>query len=143
MSEILNAERVQNIVRDCLFRPDELDEHGLPKISATMVSGFTKNFNFSTHRIHLNFKIIKEMLDELPDQFKESGGGGGWSILDIGNDKHGRIWTRLRSAMEELVILGIAAGLVKFISTKWPSYEMMHETMPEPEFLVLVLDTGK
>ena len=51
------------------------------------------------------------MLSELPDEFRVSGGGG-WSFLQACNDRHGTQWTGFHQAMEELFMLGMAAGLV-------------------------------
>jgi hypothetical protein len=54
---------------------------------------------------------IGDMLAELPDQFRKSGGGG-WSFLNACEDRYGRQWTGMHQVMEALFLVGIAAGLV-------------------------------
>jgi hypothetical protein len=57
-------------------------------------------------------KKIETMLDELPDEFKKTGGGG-MSFLNACNDKHGNQWTDLHQRMEQLFQLDIGIGKVK------------------------------
>jgi hypothetical protein len=52
------------------------------------------------------------MLAELPDMFKESGGGG-WSFLNACDDRHGNQWTGLHQRMEQLFQLGIGIDKVE------------------------------
>lgn len=78
---------------------------------------------------------IAHMLDQLPDEFKTTGGGG-WSFLQACMTVDGDQWTGLHMDMEKLVMLGIAAGKVKWSMPKefWPS---LPGGMP-----YFVIDTG-
>jgi len=57
------------------------------------------------------------MVDELSPKFSE-----GWSFLQMCEDKHGQQWTGEHRAMEELVVLGQAAGFVALLAPRemWP-----------------------
>lgn len=100
---ILNAERVEQIFLTCLFKPDEDHSKYVP------APGITSNVGFHPGRIEEHKTEIAAMLDELPDEFKESGGGG-WSFLEACNDRHGNQWTGLHQRMEQLFQLGLATG---------------------------------
>jgi hypothetical protein len=54
---------------------------------------------------------IRDLVAELPDEFRRSGGGG-WSFLNACFDRHGQQWTGEHRTMEMLFMLGIAAGVV-------------------------------
>jgi len=54
------------------------------------------------------------MLNQLPDDFKKSGGGG-MSFLNICIDKEGNHWTDLHQTMDELVTMGIACQKAAFL----------------------------
>lgn len=69
---------------------------------------------FDKIRLEKNKGAIKSMLDELPDDFKESKGGGG-SFLSACMDKDGEQWTGLQAIVEELFLLGIAIGAVRLV----------------------------
>jgi hypothetical protein len=57
-------------------------------------------------------ELILAMLMELPEQFRESGGGG-WSFLNACDDRHGTQWTGLHQRMGQLFVLGQAIGMVR------------------------------
>lgn len=81
-----------------------------------------KEVQFHTDRLkNLEAEIIA-MLNELPDKFKKSSGGG-WSFLEACNDKHGEQWTGLHQHMEQLFLLGIGIGKVKSLFPRdfWPA----------------------
>lgn len=65
---------------------------------------------------------IMAMLLELPDEFRESGGGG-WSFLNACNDRHGNLWTGEHRVMGMLVALGLGLGVVKYLVPRdlWPA----------------------
>ena len=54
---------------------------------------------------------IVGLLMELPDEYRESVGGG-WSFLNACMDRHGNQWTGLHMEMGKLFALGQGAGLV-------------------------------
>jgi len=105
--EKLNSERIEQAFLDCLFKDCE-DTSNYIK-----AEGIVLNVGFHPERLESHRSEIDEMLGELPDEFQQSGGGG-WSSLNACNDKHGNQWTGLHRTMEQLILLGIAIGKVKF-----------------------------
>ncbi len=102
----LSADRLDSVFRDCLFREDEDHSDSVPAPGIQCPVGFHPG-RLASHRGE-----ISEMLAELPDQFRRSGGGG-WSFLNACVDRSGEQWTGLHQRMEQLFQLGEATGLVK------------------------------
>lgn len=102
-SSALNPERVEQIFLACLFKDGEDHSKYIPAL------GITSNVGFHPGRIEEHKAEIAAMLDELPDDFKESGGGG-MSFLNACNDRHGKQWTNFHQRMEQLFQLGLAIG---------------------------------
>ena len=107
MTEKLNPSKVENVFLDCLFKEGE------DKSNHVEAQGIMTNVGFHPKRLESHKAEIEEMLNELPSEFQQSGGGG-WSFLNACNDKHGNQWTGLHQIMEQLVLLGIGLGKVKF-----------------------------
>jgi hypothetical protein len=102
----LNAEHVNAVFMDCLFRDGEdTSKH-------VKAEGIVRDVGFHPERLESHKAEIVAMLDELPEQFHEKSGGG-WSFLNACNDKHGNQWTGLHQTMEQLFQLGIGVGKVK------------------------------
>lgn len=78
---------------------------------------------FNSERLKESESSISEMLDCLPDDFKKSGGGG-WSFLNMCNDKNGIQWSDSHREMDMLVMIGNAAGKLSFLLPKemWPAF---------------------
>ncbi len=112
----LSVERVTSIFMNCLFKDGEdTDTYILaPGI-------FLGDVGFHPARIEKNRPKIVAMLNELPDSFQESGGGG-MSFLSACFDRNGRQWTGLHSVMEQLFQLGSAIGMVGYLMERelWP-----------------------
>ncbi len=115
MNNVLSAYQVRQIFLDCLLRDGE-DTRGQVK-----AEGITSTVGFNPDRLNGHKAKIEAMLDELPDEFKKSGGGG-MSFLNACNDKHGNQWTGLHQTMEQLFQLGIAIGKVECLLPResWP-----------------------
>lgn len=66
---------------------------------------------------------IVAMLQELPEQFMDNGGGG-WSFLNLCTDKNGRLWTGLQSNCEELIALAASLGLADWLMPRevWSAF---------------------
>lgn len=114
-TDILTADRVETIFMDCLFQDGEnMDNH-------VKAEGVTSIVGFHPARLESHRAEIVAMLDELPDTFRASVGGG-WSFLNACQDKHGNQWTGLHQRMEQLFQLGIAIGKVKCCTPRemWP-----------------------
>lgn len=103
----LNADRVNSIFVDCLFRDDE------DTTDYIIAEGVTMTVGFHPGRIEGYRQDIHDMLAELPDEFKANSGGG-YSFLHACMDKYGNQWTGEHRIVEQLVQLGIAIGEVDY-----------------------------
>ncbi len=130
MPEILTAKHVTEIFDTCLFQKNE------PTHDYILVEGIKAQFGFHPGRIKENTEAITEMLNELPDKFKETSGGG-WSFVNACEDKHGNLWTGLQQIMEQLFVIGIAAG-----RAKWLLPRDMWYSLPGGMPYVVILDKG-
>ena len=102
----LNPAQVNAVFMDCLFKDGEdTSKH-------VKAEGITTTVGFHPERLESHKAEIEAMLDELPNEFKKSGGGG-WSFLNACNDKHGNQWTGFHQRMEQLFQLGIGIGKVQ------------------------------
>lgn len=116
MTDILTADRVEEILADCLFRDEEVEDLGREEIVARAVvaEGILNPFAFHPERLASHRDEVYEMLGELPDNYRASKGGG-WSFLNACDDKHGNQWTGLHQTMDHLFVLGIGLGLAKWL----------------------------
>lgn len=112
----LTAKNVLETLRRCLFKDGE------ETTDAVKVEGITAIMGFHPDRLEEQKAAIEAMLDELPEEFKQSSGGG-WSFLNACNDRRGKQWTGLHKDMEILFCLGIATGRVRCQLPRevWPS----------------------
>lgn len=113
----LTAKNVEMLMSICLFDADE------PLYPRIQVEGIVNNYAFHPARIEDHNEEIHQLLLELPAEFQQSTGGGGWSFLNMCMDKHGNQWTGLHWTQEQLMALGIASGWVADVAkTKgiWP-----------------------
>lgn len=110
----LTAERVETIFKDCLYgEGEDTTDH-------VKAPGITSNVGFHPGRLAGHKAAIEEMLDDLPDSFKKTGGGG-MSFLSACEDRHGAQWTGFHQRMEQLFQLGVAVGkaALVFPREKW------------------------
>lgn len=107
-TDVLTADRVEEIFRACLFTDDEdMTEH-------VRVEGIVNPYGFHPGRLAGHAEEIGAMLGELPDSFKRDGGGG-MSFLNACEDRHGRQWTGLHQTMDRLFALGMGVGKVELL----------------------------
>ena len=113
---MLKAEEVKDVFKACLFRQEEVKD-GMPKPEheAIFVEGITMKFGLNKERVNKRKDKIIGFLKELPKEFSK---GGGWSFLNLCNDKNGKQWTGMHDTMQELVCLGIAIGKMKYLTPK-------------------------
>lgn len=102
----LTIENVEMAILDCLFKGGE-DES-----KAVLAEGVIQQFDFHPERLNEWKDSIIEMLNQLPETFRQNSGGG-WSFLQACYRKDGTQWTDFHKDMEELFCLGIAIGKVK------------------------------
>lgn len=122
MSQQLTAERVTEVFLDCLF------QDGDDNINHVKVEGIRGDVGFHLARLESHKAEVEAMLDELPDDFKKSGGGG-MSFLNACYDKHGEQWTGLHQTMEQLFLLGMAVGKAKLLAPR-EMWELLPGGMP-------------
>lgn len=104
----LTSENVNEIFLKCLF--DKGENHD----KYTIGEGVKLKVGFHPGRLKENETKISEMLNELPSSFKKSGGGG-WSFLNLVEDKNGKQWTDLHERADQLVALGTASGKMSYL----------------------------
>lgn len=104
----LTASKVNDVFADCVFktRPE-------PGTKYIHVVGIVSNMAFDPKKIEQYSLTIKMMLNELNDNFREDVGGG-WSFLQMAYTKSEEHWAE-HPTMEKLMMLGIAAGYMKYI----------------------------
>ena len=103
---VLTSEHVEQVFRNCLFNDgDDMRNH-------IKAEGIMLNVGFDPNKLSSHNEEIGMMLSELPAEFHQNRGGG-MSFLNACYDKHGRQWTGEHRSMEQLFLLGLAAGKVK------------------------------
>jgi len=122
MNNVLKSKRVEAIFMDCLFKEGE------DTTNHVKAEGITRLVGFHPERLAGHKAEIALMLDELPDSFKKTGGGG-MSFLQACEDKHGNEWTGSHQRMEQLFQLGTGTGKVECLlpNNMW---EMLPGGMP-------------
>jgi hypothetical protein len=117
-----NASVIHDLMSDCLYGPEHniRGPDDVPK-DAIHVEGVIANFCFDPVKVQKHRGAIATQLAELPDDFhaKHSGDDeAGASFLAMCEDRTGQQWTGLHMVMQELVVLGIAAGLVEYCAPR-------------------------
>jgi hypothetical protein len=105
------AEKVHNIFMDCLFKVEEIEDGKIPE-GAILVDGIVESFGFHPERLNSHRDEVKAILDLMPSNFHKKGGGG-WSLLNLCQDKDGNQWAE-HPTMQELVVLGKGLGMVAY-----------------------------
>jgi hypothetical protein len=103
--------RVEELFYKCLFQDSELNA-GQPcdGVIPVIAEGITSNVGFHPSRIANAKPRVIEFIKQMPDEFMKSKGGG-WSFLNLCNDRNGHQWANLHRTMEQLVQLAIGCGL--------------------------------
>lgn len=113
----LTGEAVSKLFISLLFKEGEATDNHVP------AEGIVKKVGFHPERLEAARGQVKAMLDELPDEFRQSKGGG-WSFLNMCYDRHEMQWTGFHDVQEQLCLMGIALGLVEFHMPRdmWPIF---------------------
>ena len=98
----LTAANVHQVALDCLFTEDE------PLFPRIEVDGVVSRMGFKPSKIDEHYDDIVSMLQQLPDPFQQSIGGG-WSFLQGCMTKDDEQWGE-QPDVGLLFCLGIAAG---------------------------------
>jgi hypothetical protein len=78
------------------------------------IEGIVRTFTFDKKKLEEHREQIIDLVDWLPDEFFEDKGGG-WSFLNLCNDRDGVQWTGLHQDMETLCCLAIAVDKGKWL----------------------------
>lgn len=123
-ARILNSKKVMDIFQESLKTSEEWaknndtsnvsDDFVIP--GTTKVEGITCSAFLDNEVIKQHDEDIKNMLNELPEQFHLQGGGG-YSFLQACYDKHNHHWGE-QMHMQALFMMGVAAGMVRALFPK-------------------------
>ena len=114
----LTSNNVTDIFMDCLFTESEAKT--LDKDSKNYLEGrgVLTNVGFNIERTFKHKEDVKAMLNCLPKDFKESGGGG-MTFLNMCDDSEGTQWTGFHQVMDQLVCLAVALNLGALLMTEF------------------------
>ena len=107
----LTGKNVEDTFVACLFKEDE------DTSKAVMAQGVTGQFGFHPDRLQEHKADIESLADQLPDEFKTSGGGGA-TFLNACMNAKGEIWTDFQKFMELLLVMGVAIGKITYPMSK-------------------------
>lgn len=112
----MTAKEVTDLFKACLF----LD--GEPTDNAIIARGIINSAGFHPERLAQHRQLIDDLLDQLPEQFREEDGGG-WSFLNACVDRNGTQWGEHQN-VEQLFLLGMASGRVECLTPRdrWHVY---------------------
>lgn len=99
---LLTPQAVDEILRDVLG--DDLE-------TCSKIEMVINTYLFDLSRVEARREDICILLGELHEEFMDDGGGG-WSFLNICEDRHGTLWTGVHETCEQLLALGAALDLV-------------------------------
>jgi hypothetical protein len=113
---MIDSKAVSACFMDCLFTEAELVD-GQPKIAPVVAEGVTAFFGLHPQRLAEKRQMVQGWLQQLPKPFfhEADGGGGGWSFLNACTTEAGELWTGLHEVVEQLLVLGVGLGMVKWL----------------------------
>ncbi len=109
---LISAKEVGEIFVDCLYRGEEPNSNYETLEDTIIVEGIVHNYAIDLSKLEKHTGRVVELLGCLPTNFHKSGGGG-WSFLQMCNDRNGVQWTGFHERMEQLLVLGIAIKRVE------------------------------
>ena len=117
------AEKVHEIFMGCLYEEKEVKDVEHPPEGAVLVEGIMGKFGFHPDRLESHRDQVRQLLDEMPKEFHKTTGGG-WTFLNLCQDKNGFQWTGFHQRMEELVCLGIGLKMATFCAPRdmWSAF---------------------
>jgi hypothetical protein len=107
------SEKVTAVFMDCLYRDGEVG--GSPEVpkDAVIVEGIMGKFGFHPERLESHREDVRGFLNEMPAMFHKDTGGG-WTFLNLCNDKNNEQWTGFHRTMEQLVVLGLGLKMASY-----------------------------
>lgn len=122
------AEHVDALMMYCLYKPEELAAGGYDGAlmvkeeearnhvppDCVLTEGIVVSFGFHKERLAEKKEEIRALVKEIvPDEFLLDKGGG-WSFLNLCQDRTGALWTGLQVHAQSLYCLASAVGMAKF-----------------------------
>lgn len=104
---MLNAKRIDEVFRECLFSKDE-DTSNMVK-----VEGITMTVGFNPNRLETYREEIESYAKEVPKGFTN-----GMSFVHLCESDNGSMWTGLHQDMELLMLLLMAVGKMEYTHTR-------------------------
>lgn len=77
------------------------------------IEGLVFRHRIDVERLKAEDATVRGWIALLPDEFLADKGGG-WSFLNLCQDRHGGQWTGLHQTMEQLVVLAMALGRAQY-----------------------------
>lgn len=118
----LTAKAVQALVTHCLFKEGESTENAVKAQGAVMSLGF------HPERLEASREAIKELLEQLPEQFHQATGGG-WSFLNACMTKENDQWGEHRD-IDNLLCLAFATKQARFCFEDRKMWSILPGNMP-------------
>lgn len=106
----LTIKNVHCVAQACLYADDK---RAVAEREGVRAEGILRTLVFDPEKVVSRKADIEALLRQLPKQFFQAGGGG-WSFLNMCEDRRGKLWGQ-HPDMEILCCLGIAAGLGKWM----------------------------
>jgi len=125
---MLESGEVTEIFMKCLFKEEE------DSTTAIIVEGVRSKFGFHPQRLEENKPKILEMVSELDVGFK-----GGWSFLNLCLDKNGRQWTDFHKVCEQLLVLGLGVGCMRYVLPR-EMWDVFPSSMPYVQVIEDTID---
>jgi len=129
---MIDPQDVDGAIRECLYRPEELNTQGTPHGGVpqpTIVQGVVRDFGLHPERLEAQREKVKGWLRQLPDEFHNAAGGG-WSFLNLCQTKDGDQWTGEHRVMEAFCVLSIGLGLAEWLPGERTMWEILPGGMP-------------
>lgn len=117
MDPLIKSDDVHNAFMDCLYTERELVAMPqTPPPEAVIVKGITKHIGFQPTRLEEKREAVKQWILGLHPNFlsTKDGGGGGWTFLNMCNDKNDVQWTDFHQVMEELTLMAMGLEMAEF-----------------------------
>jgi hypothetical protein len=106
----LTSEAAYELVAACMFPGGECNGNRGKGVTVPMIMA---TYRFDPDRVEANKPLVRELLAQLPVQFRPAPvGGGGWSFMNACLREDGTQWTGEHRVMEGLFAVGMAAGFV-------------------------------
>lgn len=97
------SELTHTAFTECLFKEGE------DTTNHVKVEGITSMFGLHPQRLEEKRELVKALLAELPEEFKE-----GYSFLSLCTTKNGELWTGEHGICEQLVVMAIGLDLMSY-----------------------------